>query len=419
MSSPLFLYQSATDEYLNEDFTDRLVAGFTKKDRFSTLTALFAPVSAPRSAIINRCREKVTSDTPDASHRKLFWIEPFRAWDMFSIGNLSLALLWHMYRSLPQGIVADEKIIYKLGKISVTLPALTDGLRKNGSGYSHTADRHTSITTKAFPADRKSSVSSIFSACEQIAELSETFRSIGTQIASSGGFDAMVIPIVDIDQCLPEQAISLLFAIRNFICCDSISFIVAVDNGIMSRFLISLYDNALTLEQSNSTLLSLFDDWAYLPSPSLKKMIQHIDNKLVEKECEYILTKLNDSDILTGFSDFTLLHHGFNRFNSFKNQTLQKYNIEELTVGLLLFLTGALEAATLRCLALKPDLEQVIDATRLKGNSGTAGPSVSASPAANRDITDSRYLPGVLLTVPASITGATIARWIERIVPFI
>ena len=175
MKTPFSLYRSEIDGFINNSCIDRIVTGFCRKDCYSTLTALYTPVNTPRDAIISRCRDRYEKVESTPENRKLLWIPPFRAWEMLTIGNLSLALLWHIYRSLPQEVLAEEKIIYKLGRISVTLPALTDGLHKWGNNYSLDPERHTSIMNKALPPDRKSSVSSIFSACEQISELSEKF----------------------------------------------------------------------------------------------------------------------------------------------------------------------------------------------------------------------------------------------------
>jgi hypothetical protein len=417
MSTPFSLYKSATDEYINDEFIERIYSGFSRKDQYSALTAFFAPIGAPRSAIINRCRERAGRDSSNSEARKLFWIEPFHAWEMFSIGNLSLALLWHIHRSLPREVISDEKIIYKLGKISVTLPALTDGLKKTGTGYGYDPDRHTSISSKAYPADRKSSVSSIFSACEQITELSEAFRSIGAQIAASGHFDAMVIPIIDIDQCLPEQAVSLLFAIRNYICCDSISFLVAAEEEILTNYFISIYDNALTYSKANSTLHTLFDDWVLLPVPSLGKMVQNIDKTLDTKNCDYIINKIAESGILAGLSDYIRMHNSFYRFNLFKNHALQQHSLEETTLCLLLFLAGGVEGAHLKSLALRPDLEQTIASIRSEKNPNHrslehGGTTASLIPMGT-------FLPGVIKTAASSLSDSSVAQWLVRIVPFI
>ena len=375
--------------------------------------------------------------------RKMFWIQPFRCWDMLTIGNLSLALLWHIYRSLPQEVLSDEKIIYKLGKISVALPSLTGVLLKKGTSYSLDPERYASITNKAFPADRKSPVSSIFSACEQITELSETFRSIGRQIGSIGKFDSLVVPVIDIDLCLPEQAISLLFAIKNFICGETISFLICTDQEVLSRFLISLYDHSLTIDESRTTLLSLFDDWVYLPPPALQKLLQNMDRSLNIKEKEYIISVLNRSGLLGQFSDPSPIYRCFNRFTSFISSPPEKYSIEEYSLGLLLFLFGAYKPDILRSLAMLPNLKQFIRTFRTKPETTAAShrnrkqlrnpPSRHSIPLSDRhtpmkeyphsirNFTEINSVPlfDLFSAMPDSLTDAVAAQWIIKIIPFI
>lgn len=433
MSMPLSLYQSEIDDYINDVIINRIVSGINRKERYSALSALFTPADTPRGTIVNRCRDWSNKLDGSSTTRKLFWLPPFRAWDMLTIGNLSLALLWHIYRTLPQEVLADEKIIYKLGKISVTLPALTDCLQKKGTTYNLDPERYTAITNKAFPADRKSSVSSIFSACEQITELSETFRGLGAQIGSAGKFDSLVVPVIDIDLCLPEQAISLLFAIRNFICCESISCVIAADRDTLSHFLVSLYDDSLTADQGCKTLLALFDDWVYPPPPSLPKMLQKSDCTLTSKDKEYIISLLTASGIVSYLPDPLLMFHCFNRFNSFIGNSPDHYSIEEYTIGLLLFLLGTCQPETLHLLALLPNLKEIIHTFRSKTGApdvssrdrfgpGDTSPRLSISSSGKHAgfiEKNSVLLSDLFAAVPASLSDAVVAQWIVKIIPFI
>lgn len=442
MRAPFSLYKSVVDGFVTDDFLERIVSGINKKEGFSSCTALFTPVDTPREAMLNRCHDRSDKYLHNSDRRRLCWIPPFRCWDMFTIGNLSLALLWHIYRSLPAQVLADEKVIYKLGKISVTLPALTDKLPRTGSTLGQDHDRHTSITNKAFPPDKKSSVSSIFSACEQIAELSETFRSMGSQIAQAGNFDALVVPLLDIDLCLPEQAVSLLFAIRNFICSDTISIIIAADSEVLSRFLISIYDNALTPKQSLVTLSTLFDDRIYLPSPNLHQLIQVIDNSITIKEIDHVIRIITQSGILSRMSNPSMIHRGFHRFNSFINNSLQKMTLDDYTIGLQLFLFGAIDPETLQTLAILPDLQQIINiirtsyareypfdsgeiTTEAPGNEtfskitgNTTPPDDFPVKYRNLLIKNSNLFTSILVALPPAIADATITRWIIEIAPF-
>jgi hypothetical protein len=434
MPSPFSLCTPEVEAYISSSIVDRIASTIAHPRRFSSLTALFSPPDSPRKAVLSRCQEGCVSEEGGQGKRKLFWLPPFDSWEMSTIGNLSLALLWHMYRTLPEEVLNDEKIIYKLGKISVTLPGLTNGLQRAGEGYRHDAERYTSIKEKAFPSDRKSSVSSIFSACEQITELSETFRSIGDQISSAGDFDSLVLPVIDIDICLPEQAISLLFAIRNFICSERISVIIACDKDILINFLISLYDNSLTQVQGHRLLLSFFDDWVYLPSPLIEKQLQSIDLGLTTEEKHFFISVINKSGILSRFSDSMAVHNCFHRFNTFLNNTIEKYSVNEYAGLLLLFLLGTLDAESVGTLALLSDLKQYVHivrkkrryTTRLKRKTPEESSQEKGSEAkdmapgyqellyANGDLINS-----VLSAFPGDVSDETITRLIVTAVSFV
>jgi hypothetical protein len=360
---------------------------------------------------------------------------------MLTIGNLSLALLWHIYRSLPQQVLADEKIIYKLGKISVTLPALTDGLHKIGNTHSLDPERHTTISNKALPPDRKSSVSSIFSACEQITELSETFKSIGKQIVTAGNFDLLVVPIVDIDICFPEQAISLLFAIRNFICSESIAFVIAAEQETMKNYIISLYNKALSQKQGDKILLSLFDDWVYLPPPQIEKIIQTIDIKLNTTETEQVIATIKKSGVLLIISDFACIHRGFKRFNSFIINLLDHLSVDEYTLLIILFLYGTYRPTLLRKISLHSDLNNFLSSLRhVQTNedhslaSSDEQINYSHIPVAFRfnhnriknvsqtdltSVNETIELTSLFSNVSSAISNSQIAYWLEKIIPFL
>lgn len=436
------LCRSEAENYVNDTFLQRVVTALHSSKHIPSLYALYCTPDVPREAIVNRCAE-LSKKYRQTDSRTLFWIPAFRSWDISTIGNLSLALLWHIYRSLPQEILADEKIIYKLGKISVTLPSLTDGLHKAGGTYHYDFERHTTISTKAFPGEKKSSVSSIFSACEQITELAETFHSLSQHIGSAGGFDALVVPVNDIDLCLPEQAISLLFAIRTYICSESISVVLLSDREVLKNYLISLYDNSLSEKQSYRMLQSLFDDWAYLPVPDVKKLAQSIDIPLVAEEKEEIIKRIIESGIITVFSDPSILHNVFNRFNIFIINELKTYSKIEYTIILLLvFLKTGNEKCFMK-LTAQPVLEHLIEDirgkkkyqhTKAKSDSrmsdGTDKTSFSIKKNESKNFncgkTDGIFsgeeqilLHNAFSMIPSSVSDKQIAGWIAKVAPFI
>lgn len=434
MPTPFSLCRPEVEAYINSSFVERVASGITRPRGYSSLMAVFSPPDAPRKAILNRCREHTVSTRKKKKRnvRKLFWLPSFNCWDMSTIGNLSLALLWHVYRTLPPEMFADEKIIYKLGKISVTLPGLTNGFQRAGAGSRSDSERYASIGEKAFPSDKKSSVSSIFSACEQITELSEQFRSIGEKISATGGFDSLVLPVIDIDMCLPEQAVSLLFAIRTFICSERIAVIIAADREILINYLISLYDKSLTQNQGQSLLLSFFDDWVYLPSPSIEKQLQFIDLELTTEEKHRCLNVISKSGFLLRFSDPVAVRHCFHRFNSFLNNTIKKYSTDEYAALLLLFFLGTVRPESLRMLALLPDLERFLKTIRRNSNFRSKGKARDGRvPAAARDdkgtvahydrlASEDRDLIGsVVSALPKELAEPAIAKLIATAVSFV
>jgi hypothetical protein len=442
VSGMFSLCRSEAENYVNDTFLQRVITTLHSRKHMPSLYALYSSPDVPREAIINRCAE-LSKKHRQPDSRTLYWIPAFRAWDMSTIGNLSLALLWHIYRSLPQEILADEKIIYKLGKISVTLPSLTNGLYKAGGVYRHDFERHTTISTKAFPSEKKSSVSSIFSACEQITELAETFHSLSQHIGSAGGFDALVVPVTDIDLCLPEQAISLLFAIRTYICSESISVVISSDREVLKNYLISLYDNSLSEKQSYRMLQSLLDDWAYLPVPDVLKLSQSFDIPLVKEKKEEMAKQIIESGVVSVLSDPSMLHDVFNRFNSFIIREIKTYSVNEYTLVLLLFFLKAGDEKLFGKLAIHPSLVHLIrdlremkrpqhpDVKCVSQNSESPGRHYFSL---KRNESEHSYkgktngifsreeqilLHNIFSAIPFSISDELIAGWIANVTPFI
>lgn len=432
--SPEIAHFSSDQNYaITQPLLDRIAAGIVRKQNFTSNIALFVPPEAPRTQILNQCRERVQAVENELDRRKTFWIAPFRCWDMLTIGNLSIALLWHIYRNFPNEVLRDEKTMYALGKISVALPVLADGIHKMGTGYNHDQKLPTAIVKSTLPPDRKSSISSLFSACEQIAELSEAFERFGHRIGEIIKVDTIVIPLIDIDLCLPEQAVSLLFAIRNFICCDLFTIVVVTDKDILNNYISTVYGNSLTATQSFNIVQTLFDDWVTIPPSSLLTILQSIDSKLNTREIESISHTLMQSGILHRFKHVSQFNYAISRHNCFINNTLtsSKHSVEEYRLSILLFLFGALSPNVFHQLATNPYLEQII--------SFVLEPStkpVSDKPQQRATIKRSYTIPvknfqelmasqgGTLFTALVSALSRTtsakqIAHWVTIVAPFI
>jgi hypothetical protein len=443
MSIPMSIYRSEINEYDDSTFLDRIVHCIGNKELYSTLIALSTPVNAARVALVNKCKEKSKNQDLQNKLRTLFWIPPFNAWNMLSIGNLSLALLWHIYKSLPENIISDEKIMYKLGKISVTLPAMTNLFKNTSNYHSMDSEHYTLLFNNTIPPDKKSSVSSIFSVCDQINELSEAFLSISKQISTIGNFDSLVIPVLDMDLCFPDQAISLLFAIKNFMCCEHISFIIVSDTTLLSSALKSIYNSSLSSEQSNQILFSLFDDWIRLPSPSINNILQSLNNKIILREKEHIITFINKSGIIPLLPDVTIIHYSLNRFNSFIKSIHEKFSSEEYGFVAILFLIGTSYPNEIKKIALFPDLKQFIKklrtlfknqngSTKDKQNTRSSTNSFLLQPSSPNAIAsefplsyfeiiykDNKIVSSLFSIIPSSLSDLQVGKLLNQIIPFL
>lgn len=433
MSPEIGLFSADQNYAIKQPLLNRIAAGIVRKQNFTSNIALFVPPEAPRIQILNQCREHIQSIDNNSDTRKSFWIAPFRCWDMLTIGNLSIALLWHIYRNFPDAVLRDEKTMYALGKISVALPVLADGIHKMGPGYNYDQKRPAAIVKSMLPPDRKSSISSLFSACEQIAELSEAFERFGHRIGEILKVDTIVIPIIDIDLCLPEQAVSLLFAIRNFICCDLFTTVIITEKDILTNYIATVYGNSLTAAQSFTIVQTLFDDWVTIPPSSLLTILQSIDSKLTTREIESISQTLMQSGVLHRFEHVSQFNYAINRHKLFINNTLtsSKHSVEEFRLSLLLFLFGALSPDVYHQLATSPYLEQYI-ALVLEPSTKTVPSKLHQGAAAKKGFIipveilqmfmasqGGTLFTALISALPRSTSTKQIAQWITTIAPFI
>ena len=273
---------------LNEDLFHslplirRITSGLSRIYEPVSIGAIFASQGSGRTSLLNLCRSFAESDPLTIDHKITFWIPPFESWKLAGIGNLTTALLWHIHRSLPEVAARDEKVLYKLGRISVALSALSSPSLSSCPNGTSEPSRNMEIINKTLPPERKSQVSSIFSAYEQIDELAGTFQNFGKKICELCGFDTIVTPIDDLDKCSPEQTVSLLIALRTLIRCDSFSFLIAADRDILARHLNA--SNYLSRKQALNGILTFFDDWITIPVPPLRNVLKNIDFPVSIKE---------------------------------------------------------------------------------------------------------------------------------------
>jgi energy-coupling factor transporter ATP-binding protein EcfA2 len=274
------------DDFDSLKIVRRVVFSISRKFQSSSMVAIFGTRGSGRTSLINMCRNFSEHNPPTVDHKIAMWFKPFEAWRLAGMGNLTQALLWHIHKSLPEIAAKDEKVLYKLGRISVALSTLIGSIQSSGITQFANSDsvRNFDLISKSISPERKSAISSQFSACEQIDELSELFSSLGKHLCGLCGCNVFVVPIDDLDRCTPVEAMQLLFSLRTMITGESFSFVVAADKFILSKFCNYGYGSMFSEKQAQDSLLSFFNDWVYLPSPPLMAVLKKVDFPLSIRE---------------------------------------------------------------------------------------------------------------------------------------
>ncbi|HEX2956624.1 MAG TPA: P-loop NTPase fold protein [Chitinispirillaceae bacterium] len=267
------------DDFGSLRIVRRVVFSITRKFQSASMVGVFGARGSGRTSLMNLCKNFAELNPLSAEHKISMWLKPFESWRLAGMGNLTQALLWHIHKNLPEIAAKDEKVLYKLGRISVALSTLTGNNQSSGFTQVSSVEsvRNFDLISKSLSPERKSAVSSQFSACELIDELSELFSSLGKQLCALCGCNVFVVPVDDLDKCTPEEALQLLFALRIMITGESFSFVVAADKNILSKFCNYVYGSMFTDSQTQDLLLSFFNDWVYLPSPPLLALLKKVD----------------------------------------------------------------------------------------------------------------------------------------------
>lgn len=267
------------DDFNSLRIVRRVVFSISRKFQSSSMVGVFGARGSGRTSLINMCKNFAEHNPLSVEHKISMWLKPFESWRLAGMGNLTQALLWHIHKNLPEIAAKDEKVLYKLGRISVALSTLTGNCQSSGLTQVSSAEsvRNFDLISKSVSPERKSAVSSQFSACELIDELSELFSSLGKQLCSLCGCNVFVVPVDDLDRCTPDEAMQLLFALRIMITGESLSFVVAADRNILSKFCNYVYGSMFTDAQAQESLLSFFNDWVHLPSPPLLSVMKKVD----------------------------------------------------------------------------------------------------------------------------------------------
>lgn len=267
------------DDFNSLRIVRRVVFSISRKFQSSSMVGVFGARGSGRTSLMNMCKNFAELNPLSVEHKISMWLKPFESWRLAGMGNLTQALLWHIHKNLPEIAAKDEKVLYRLGRISVALSTLTGNSQSSGSTQVSSAEsvRNFDLISKSVSPERKSAVSSQFSACELIDELSELFSSLGKQLCSLCGCNVFVVPIDDLDRCTPEEAMQLLFALRIMITGESLSFVIAADRNILSKFCNYVYGSMFTDAQAQEVLLTFFNDWVHLPSPPLLSVMKKVD----------------------------------------------------------------------------------------------------------------------------------------------
>jgi len=296
----------------DEDLFDRgpvvqtIVERLLDLSRDGTLMALFAPWGSGRSSMLNLCGISAETYRKGALGKKrALWLKVFDAWHMESIGNLPVSLLWHIHRCIPENIAHDEKVMFRLGRLSMALTAVGYNMGGKLSGPGTTvmnSAKSLEIVSKVLPPEKKSQVSSVFSACEQITEITSELSAIGQSICKSYGCDSVVVPIDDIDRCNPDLAISMLFTLRNLMQSKYFSFLITLDKSIMARFLNSVYAHPYSEKDAVDLVVRSFDETVELPVPFLDNSLSGLIERCADKTATQLFIRSARARNMTSLS---------------------------------------------------------------------------------------------------------------------
>lgn len=274
---------SSTTEDLFErkEFVNRLVDIVLANDSDTKLIGMYARWGSGKTSTLNLCREASGEEKYKDSNNyiKSHWVFPFETWQMESMGDLRVSLLWHLRKQLPQELINNESILYRMGRVGVALSIVglnTAGKLLGAGNFGTDAIKGLETADVVLPLGDSVVSSESFAQAEQSSKVTEAFDALGEAICDALGVNKIVIPIDDMDRCKPELAVSLLFSLKNLLRSDRFRFVVAIDRHAMVRFLTLNYGEQFSLEDANWFLEKIFDDWVDIPPPPLDKLYGQI-----------------------------------------------------------------------------------------------------------------------------------------------
>jgi hypothetical protein len=252
----------------------------------TNLLGLFAPWGCGKTTALNFCHEIHSNDLANfggsAGTDKSLWLPRFETWQYENVEDLTVAMLWHIQRSLASDKVMRGKptvtsVLSKLKNVATTVAVAG---AKMGTKAFMGVDA-VELAQEAFNPGGESdqsplTMSSPYLQCELQESVATQLAQVGEELLKDGEFDMIVVPVDDMDRCSPENGVRLLFALKHLLKSEHFRFLVAVDREGLARFLSYHYGKAMSVIEATWFLEKVFDDWVELPPPLTGEMMQSI-----------------------------------------------------------------------------------------------------------------------------------------------
>ncbi len=194
------------DLFNRKDFVSRLVGIVLNKQTDSKLIGMYARWGSGKTSTLNLCRQQaeLKQNAENDEIIKSYWVSPFETWQMESMGDLRISLLWHLRNQLPEKLINDESILYRIGRVGVALSIV--GLNVTGK-LAGTSNLGTDIIKGLEAADHVLPIgdtitsSSTFATAEQSSKVTAAFDSLGDAVCKALDVDKVIVPIDDMDRC--------------------------------------------------------------------------------------------------------------------------------------------------------------------------------------------------------------------------
>jgi len=131
---------------------------------------------------------------------------------------------------------------------------------------------------------------------DKVEDFKETFQAVINKGLEKAKTSKLVIFIDDLDRCLPENAVSLLEGIKNFLATENTLFVLAIDRRIIAEMIGKKYD--LHQSYGDEYLMKIIPYYFELPKIKLlniaKEIIESYGLKNTERQIGYIAEFLHN-----------------------------------------------------------------------------------------------------------------------------